>query len=105
MSYGEFRATLLLRALVNDPQVLLLDEPFDGLDAAARSDFAEVLEGVFRSGASLVIVTHHPRDLPACMSHGLLLEKSRIVCQGELEKIQSHPAMLRLFGARLAVKR
>jgi len=95
MSYGEFRAVLILRALVNEPQVLLLDEPFDGLDLSAKSDIGKALEKLAGNGTSLIIVTHHPVDLPACITHGLLLEKGQILCQGQLQQIRSHPAVER----------
>jgi len=95
MSYGEFRAVLILRALVNEPQVLLLDEPFDGLDPSTKSDIGKVLEKLAGNGTSLIIVTHHPVDLPACITHGLLLEKGQILCQGQLQQIRSHPAVER----------
>jgi molybdate transport system ATP-binding protein len=91
MSYGEFRAVLTLRALVHQPQVLILDEPFDGLDAPAKSRFSEALDQVSRNGTRLIIVTHHPGDLPACITHALLLDKGRILCQGEWKAVQAHP--------------
>ena len=84
MSYGEFRKILLLRALVNDPAVLILDEPFDGLDAAAKADMAAALEQVARGGTSLILVTHHAADLPSCLTHAARLAKGRIVEQGKL---------------------
>jgi molybdate transport system ATP-binding protein len=78
MSYGEFRKILLLRALVHSPELLLCDEPFDGLDAEARRDFRDALENAARAGIQLLIVTHHVDELPACISHTLLLENGRI---------------------------
>ena len=99
MSYGEFRSILTLRALVNEPQLLLLDEPFDGLDPAAKRGFADALELLSRNGTRLIIVTHHPADLPACIRRGMLLVDGGIICQGEFEKVRSQPAMRRLFGA------
>jgi ABC-type molybdenum transport system ATPase subunit/photorepair protein PhrA len=71
MSYGEFRKMLLLRALIHDPQLLLCDEPFDGLDAGARQAFRGMLESVARRGTQLVIVTHHVDELPACITNKL----------------------------------
>jgi len=85
MSYGEFRRILLARALVQEPEVLICDEPFDGLDASARADFARALEGAARRGANLVMVTHHPADLPRCITHVGRLDAGRLIFQGAIE--------------------
>ena len=98
MSYGEFRKMLLLRALVQEPELVICDEPFDGLDARSKSEFSESLDKAAMRGTRLVLVTHHLEDLPSCISHGLLLEKGRIVCQGEIRKVWKHPALNQLFG-------
>jgi len=83
MSYGEFRAVLTMRALVNDPEILILDEPFDGLDAPAKAVFSKALERAALARTRLIIVTHHPADLPSCITHCLVLERGRIASQGE----------------------
>jgi molybdate transport system ATP-binding protein len=98
MSYGEFRRVLLLRALVNEPKILICDEPFDGLDADAKAQFALTLERVSRNGTRLIVVTHHLDDLPRCLTHGLLLEGGRVVCQGSLEAVRTHPRVRWLHG-------
>ncbi len=98
MSYGEFRRVLLLRALVNEPEILICDEPFDGLDATAKAEFALTLELVSRKGTRLIVVTHHLDDLPRCLTHGLLLEGGRVVCQGSLEAVRTHPRVRWLHG-------
>jgi ABC-type molybdenum transport system ATPase subunit/photorepair protein PhrA len=82
MSYGEFRQILLARALVHGPKVLLCDEPFDGLDASARAGYVRTLAEIARGGTSLVVVTHHPNDLPRCITHVAELKGGRIVFQG-----------------------
>ncbi len=92
MSYGELRKLLLLRAVVHDPEILICDEPFDGLDAGAKADFSRALEAMAWGGIRLVVVTHHVGDIPDCISHGLLLEKGHIVVQGGLEQVRAHPA-------------
>ena len=97
MSYGEVRRILLLRSLVRNPRLLICDEPFDGLDESSRHDFARALAIVAEGGTRLVFVTHHAGDLPACLTHGLVLDQGRIVCQGELKKVRAHPAVTTLF--------
>ena len=82
MSYGEFRKILLARALVHQPEVLVLDEPFDGLDAESKAKLAETLERIAAHGTSLLVVTHHESDLPSCISHLAHMKRGRIVAQG-----------------------
>ena len=79
MSYGEFRKVLLLRALVHAPDLLLCDEPFDGLDAKSRREFCALLDNIAKTGTRLIITTHHPEDLPGCINRSLQLEKGRVV--------------------------
>ena len=86
MSYGELRKLLLLRAFVNAPKLLLLDEPFDGLDTKAKAQMADALERLSRNGTRLIVVTHHWNDLPRCITHALYLNAGRIVAQGKLER-------------------
>ncbi len=82
VSFGEFRKLLLARALVQGPALLVLDEPFDGLDAASRRGMAAALERVAAKGTSLLVVTHHADDLPACTTHVARLAGGNLVFQG-----------------------
>ena len=99
MSYGELAKILLLRALVHGPELLICDEPFSGLDAAARQEFSAAMETAARAGTSLLVATHYVGDLPERMTHGLLLRNGQVVIQGSLEEVRAHPATQRLFGA------
>ena len=82
MSYGEFRRILLARALVQRPQLMICDEPFDGLDVGGRQQIASMLDAVAQSGTSLVLVTHHTNDLPYCLTHVIELKAGRVMFQG-----------------------
>ena len=64
LSYGQRRRVLLARALVHGPQVLLLDEPLDGLDAVSLAQMREDLARLSRGGVSLIVVTHRKSELP-----------------------------------------
>jgi len=99
MSYGELAKILLLRALVHGPELLICDEPFSGLDAAARQEFSAAMETAARAGTSIVVATHYVGDLPDRMTHGLLLQNGQVVIQGYLEEVRAHPATQRLSGA------
>ena len=86
MSYGEFRLVLLLRALVHDPKVVLLDEPLDGLDAVTRKGMVRLLLELMQRNVSLVAVSHRVEELPHGFTHHCRLAKGRIVSQHRLDE-------------------
>ena len=98
LSFGELRKILTLRALVHDPELLIFDEPFDGLDAASRKDFTRALERIAARGTQLLIVTHHLDDLPRCLTHGLFLQRGKILTSGEWPRVRQHAAVRKMFG-------
>ncbi len=99
MSYGQLRRILLARALVHDPAVLLLDEPFDGLDLASKHALQAALDDVSRNGTRLLVVTHHLEDLPRCITHAAVLDAGRVTHQGPLHDDATRHAVERLFGS------
>ena len=98
MSYGQLRRVLLARALVHDPEVLIFDEPFDGLDAASKVALQSALEQISRAGTRLLVVTHHLEDLPHCLSHALVLDAGRIACAGPLTDASTRREIAALFS-------
>ncbi len=89
LSYGEQRIILLARALVKAPELLILDEPLQGLDPAGRNRFLEIIKTIGtavktdqaegRTGSHtathMVLVTHHAEELPPCFHKQLIVEK------------------------------
>ena len=73
LSYGQLRRALVARALACPRRLLLLDEPFDGLDAEARSLVAREIGAAVRVGTQLVLATHHADDVPAFVTRRLQL--------------------------------
>lgn len=82
LSYGQQRKVFLARALVAAPDLLLLDEPFSGLDAASRAEARSLLERLAEAGQRFLLVTHGPADMPRAVTHVLVLEEGRIVFSG-----------------------
>lgn len=79
MSYGELRKTMLARAMILDPELLLLDEPFDGLDASARPAIARDVDRLVEHGTQIVLATHHAHDLPGSINRVVRIQEGRIV--------------------------
>jgi molybdate transport system ATP-binding protein len=76
LSFGEKRMVAIARAVVKDPELLLLDEPCAGLDAANRLRVSDLVETIAsRSRTVIVYVTHHPEEMPACITRVLRLDR------------------------------
>lgn len=86
MSQGERGRTLIARALINDPALLLLDEATTGLDVAAREQLLATLAGLAVSHPQMctVTVTHHFEELPVTTTHAALMRDGRITVQGRV---------------------
>lgn len=77
LSSGEQRLVLLARAFVKDPELLILDEPFHGLDNANRQMVTDIIEAFCqRPGKTLIMVSHYKDELPPCIDHTLTLERT-----------------------------
>jgi molybdate transport system ATP-binding protein len=77
LSYGELRRALIARALAADARILLLDEPFTGLDPRQRAAMKRLLERLMKQRLTVIVAAHHVEDLPRGMTHGLRLHKRR----------------------------
>lgn len=82
LSTGQFRRALIARAVVGNPDVLLLDEPLSGLDQQARDMVLELLEHMAEDGAHLVYVTHRADELPRCINRVLALVDGQVASAG-----------------------
>mgnify|MGYP002070905130 FL=1 len=68
LSSGEQKVVLLARAFARQPALLVLDEPFQGLDVVNKERMRRVIDALVGSrGASLIFVTHYPEELPSCV--------------------------------------
>ena len=85
MSSGEARRILIGRALVHDPQALVLDEPTTSLDLRATYELREILRKLTRRGISLLMVTHHLPDIIPEIGRVVLMRDGRVHCDGAKE--------------------
>ncbi|HEY3732024.1 MAG TPA: ATP-binding cassette domain-containing protein [Steroidobacteraceae bacterium] len=82
LSYGQLRRVLFARALVNDPDMLLLDEPFASVDVSTRSVLRALIQRTFNAGVTIVMATHHRDEWPRATTHEIELDASRVVYCG-----------------------
>lgn len=103
MSTGEVRRILISRALVTEPEVLILDEPTTALDFVARHKFMEQIRKVVQSGTTLILVTHHIEEVIPEIERIVLLKggrkafdgsKKEILNSKNLSEIYDHPVKL-----------
>ena len=90
---------LIARALVQDPAVLILDEPCVGLDPAARERFLRDQERLASNTGSPVIVwvTHHVEELRPWIRHALVLKEGRVLACGPVEQVLCSEVLARAF--------
>jgi len=89
LSYGQSRRVLFARALVHEPQLLLLDEPFAGVDAPTRGALMERLGSLLAKGTAMVVTTHRLGDWPGCATHELELVGGRARYCGPLRRARA----------------
>lgn len=107
LSEGERKRVLIARALMADPELLLLDEPAAGLDLGGREDLVRRLGGLARNEAApaLVVVSHHVEEIPAGFTHVLLLRGGGVVKAGPIDEVLTAEHLTDTFGLSLKVER
>jgi iron complex transport system ATP-binding protein len=105
LSEGERKRVQIARALMTDPELLLLDEPAAGLDLGAREDLVGRLAELAADAdaPTLVLVTHHVEEIPPGFTHALLLREGTVVAQGLLTETVTGENLSKTFGLPLQV--
>ncbi|WP_194947976.1 ABC transporter ATP-binding protein [Actinomyces trachealis] len=105
LSSGERKRVEIARALMPDPELLVLDEPASGLDVAGREELlAAVTEILGGKGApTMVLVTHHLEEIPTGFTHALALREGKVVGAGPVEETITSATMSETFGVPLEV--
>lgn len=103
LSEGERKRVLIARALMTDPELLLLDEPAAGLDLAGREALVASLTELARDedAPALVLVTHHLEEVPPGFTHALLLRGGSVVAAGPLAETLTQENLSTTFGLEL----
>jgi iron complex transport system ATP-binding protein len=103
LSEGERKRVQIARALMTDPELLLLDEPAAGLDLGGREDLVSTLSrlALDPDAPATVLVSHHVEEIPPGFSHALLLREGRVVASGLLDQVLTAENLSATFGMPL----
>lgn len=106
LSEGERKRVQIARALMTDPELLLLDEPAAGLDLAGRESLVETLSEIVADpdAPAVVLVTHHLEEIPPGMTHALLLRQGVAVAAGPIGEVLTDELLSRTFDMPLHVE-
>ncbi len=105
LSEGERKRVLIARALMTDPELLLLDEPAAGLDLGGREELVARLTDLAADpdAPALVLITHHVEEIPPGFSHCLLLSEGRVIAAGLLPDVLTAENLSIAFGQSIAL--
>ncbi len=100
LSSGERQRTLLARALMNEPGLVLLDEPNAGLDLGGREELVDRLDRLARDPESppVALVTHHVEEIPPSFTHVLAIREGRVIASGPIAETLSGELLSECFG-------
>ncbi len=97
LSHGEIRKMMIARGMAKRPRLLILDEPFDGLDAASRVMLSETINYLMEHDLKMLLITHHLEEIPEKITHVLCLKDCKIFLQGKKENILNSPSLKCLY--------
>lgn len=106
LSEGERKRTQIARALMSDPELLLLDEPAGGLDLGGREILLRSLTNIAANESSpvMVMVTHQVEEIPVGFTHALLLRAGKVTAAGPIEQVMTPQALSETFALSLTVE-
>jgi iron complex transport system ATP-binding protein len=105
MSTGQQRRCLLGRALVHDPDTLILDEPTAGLDISASFDYLSRIRNLVATGKNIVLVTHLLNEIPPDIERIVLLRDGAIVTDGPKDDVLNEENLEKTYGTTIKVAR
>ena len=97
LSGGEKRRLTIARSLVTNPSLLMLDEPFSGVDPIAVQDVQEIVSGLRKLGLGILITDHNVRETLSIVDRAYLIYEGRVLMQGTKDYLISNPDARRLY--------
>jgi iron complex transport system ATP-binding protein len=106
LSEGERKRVQIARALMTDPELLILDEPAAGLDLGGREDLVATLSVLAVDGEApaIILVSHHVEEIPPGFTHVLMLRDGRVTASGPLEQVMTEETLSATFGMPLVLQ-
>ena len=107
LSEGERKRVQIARAMMPDPEMLLLDEPAAGLDLGGREDLLRRLSTLAMNPKApmMVLVTHHVEEVPDGFTHAMLLRRGAVLTAGPIDEVFTARNLSRCFGLPLEIER
>ncbi len=107
LSEGERKRVQIARALMTDPELLVLDEPAAGLDLGGREDLVATLSvlALDPDSPATVLVSHHVEEIPPGFTHAMLLRAGSVVDAGPVEEVVTEATLSETFGMPLLLTR
>ena len=97
LTTGEISKALILKALLHRPQLLILDEPFSGLDRRNKEEVARIIGDLIRTGLHLILITHHMDEIVPEISHVLLLTAEGVQKAGRRDEVLRSELLQRIY--------
>lgn len=97
LSGGERRRLEIARCLVADPQIIMLDEPFAGIDPVTVQSIQSIIRNLCAKGISILITDHAAREILEVTSRCYVISKGTVLCHGPPEEVKNHPEVRRIY--------
>ena len=104
LSLGEMRRALIARAMVTDPDLLVLDEPMTGLDIVMKSKFRAMFDILIEKGVSIVMITHELTDIPTSVRRIVMIRDGEVFADGPKEELLTDTLVSDLYGEPIKVE-
>ena len=104
LSLGEMRRALIARAMVTDPDLLVLDEPMTGLDIVMKSKFRAMFDILIEKGVSIVMITHELTDIPASVRRVVMIRDGEVFADGDKKELLTDEKVSELYGEPIKVE-
>lgn len=100
LSNGEMRKILIARGMLRAPRLLILDEPFDGLDVSSRIALSETIDRLMTQNLKILLITHRLEEITANITHVLCLKDCAVFAQGPKSEMLASAALQRLYDTK-----
>jgi lipopolysaccharide export system ATP-binding protein len=91
ISGGEKRRLEIARALLSSPKIILLDEPFTGIDPVTINSIQDIIRGLCAAGIAILITDHRERETLAITNRSYIIRNGRVLCHGTADEVLSNP--------------